>query len=88
MISMDEVHFVSGKRKAQFKLKANVGSFICNTRETGLEADILQKKMGFFSFTWSYDHHGIISTLRVELKTTPYTHTSRVKIEKYMNQNE
>ena len=47
------------------------------------------KKMGFQpSFSWSYDPHGIISILRVELKTTSYTHTSREEIEKHRNQDE
>ena len=86
---MDELHFVSGKRKAQLKIKANVGSFICNTKAVGIDADALLKKMGFQSiFTWSYDPHGIISAPRVELKTTSYTHTSREEIIKYMNQDE
>ena len=89
MINMDELHFFSGKRKAQFKLKASIGSFICNTRSVGAEADAMLKKTGFQpSFTWSYDPHGIISTLRVELKRTSYTHTSKAKIEKYMNRDE
>ena len=44
---MDELHFVSGKRKAQFKIKANVGSFICNTRVVGADTDEILNKMGF-----------------------------------------
>ena len=38
------------------------------------------------SFTWSYDPLGLISKMRVEHKTTPYTHTQRPKIERYVNQ--
>jgi len=38
------------------------------------------------SFTWSYDPWGIIFKLTIENKTTPYIHTSRTKIEKYVNQ--
>lgn len=38
------------------------------------------------SFTWYYDPFGIIYKLRVEHKETPYLHTQRPKIEKYMNQ--
>jgi len=37
-------------------------------------------------FTWSYDPFGIISELRTKHKTTPYVHTQRPYIEKYMNQ--
>ena len=40
------------------------------------------------SFTWSYDPFGMISKLRVEQKTSPYDHTQKPKIEKYMNQVE
>ena len=35
-------------------------------------------------FTWSYDPFGIISALRVQLKATPYNHTSRSELEKFM----
>ena len=38
------------------------------------------------SFTWSYDPLGIISKLRVETKTTPYTHTQRLETERNVNQ--
>lgn len=86
MIKMKDLHFVSGKRKAQFKLKASIGYFISNTRSSSVEVDATLNKMGFQpSFTRSYDPHGIISALRVELKTTSYNHTSRAEIEKYMN---
>lgn len=40
------------------------------------------------SFTWSYDPLVVISKLRVEQKTTPYTHTPRPEIEQFMNQDE
>lgn len=87
MINMDEVHFVSGKKKSQFKLKAKVGSFICNTSSAGTEADRLLKNMNLQpSFTWSYDPFGIISALRVQLKATLYNHTPRPKLEKFVNQ--
>lgn len=32
MLNMDEVHFVSYKKKAQFKLKAHIGPYIMNTK--------------------------------------------------------
>ena len=38
------------------------------------------------SFTWSNHHLGIISRLRVENKTTPYTHTHRLEIERCVSQ--
>jgi hypothetical protein len=40
------------------------------------------------SFTCSYDPFGIISELRTKQKTTPYVHTQRPEIERYMNQTE
>jgi len=86
---MDDLHFLVAKRKYQFKIKAHVGPFICNTKTTTKEENILLKQMKFkLSFIWSYDPLGIISKFRVEKKTTPYTHTPRPKIEKYMNQNQ
>lgn len=60
------------KKKSQFKLKAQVGPFIFNTRVEGEKANKLLKEMKFaLSFTWSYDPLGIISKLRVEKKFTP-----------------
>ena len=89
MINMDDLHFVSGKRKSQFKIKAQIGSFICNTRSTGIEAYTLLKEMNFQpNFNWSYDPFGIISPLGVDLKMTPYNHTPRPEIEKFMNQEQ
>lgn len=84
---MDELHFISRKRKSQFKIKAQAGSFICNTRLAGLKPDAILKQMGFQQrFTWSYERFSIISDLGVELKTTPYNHTPRPEIEKLRNQ--
>jgi len=62
MMNMDEFHFVSVKKKSQFKVKAQIASFIYNTRATTNEANLLLKQMKFkLSFTWSYDSLGIIS---------------------------
>lgn len=43
MINMDELHFISGKRRSEFKIKARVGSFICNIRSVGLEVNAILK---------------------------------------------
>ena len=73
MLNMDEIHFVSNKKKSQFKIKAQVGPYIVNTRAAAKEVEAILKKMKFkTSFTWSYDHLGVISMLRVEKKRTPY----------------
>ena len=56
---MDEVHFLLGKKKSQFKLKAKVGNLICNTRSVGTEANKLLKNMNLQPrFTWSCDPFG------------------------------
>jgi hypothetical protein len=89
MINSDEIHFVAAKKKSQFRIKTQIGPFICNNRATGEEADNLLKQMKFpLSFTWSYDPFGIISELRTKQKTTPYVHTQRPEVERYMNQDE
>ena len=86
-MNMDDFHFVSMKQKEKFKLKAQLGPFIINTRATAKEKDNLLKQMKFkLSFTWSYDPLGIISRMRVEHKTTPYVHTTRPEIKQYVNQ--
>jgi len=44
MINSDEVHFVRAKKKAQLRIKDQLGPFICNNREAKKEADeILQR---------------------------------------------
>ena len=89
MIDSDEIHFVATKNKSQFRIKTQIGPFICNSRAAGEEADLLLKQMKFhLRFTWSYDPFGIIYELRTKHKTTPYVHTQRLGIEKYMNQAE
>jgi len=43
-INSDEVHFVKAKKKAQLRLKDQLGPFICNSREIGKEVEeILQR---------------------------------------------
>lgn len=69
MIDMDQLHFLTAKKKVQFNIKTQVGPFICNARSVGKEAKTLLKHINFkLSFTWSYDPLGVISKLRVEQK--------------------
>jgi hypothetical protein len=89
MISSYDLHFVSLKKRQQLRIKGYIGSFIYNSRGTGVEADRLLKEMKFFaSFIWHYDPCGIISEMRVKNKNIPYIHTSRTEIEKFANQIE
>ena len=76
MINSDEIHFIVAKKKSQFRIKIQIGPFICNSGEVGEETDILLKQMKFpLSFIWSYDPFGIIYELRTKQNTTPYVHT-------------
>jgi hypothetical protein len=78
MVNSDDIHFVSVKKKQQLRIKTQIGSFICNNRVVGEEADNLLKQMNFTrSFTWNYDPFGVISELRVKQKSTPYAHVHK-----------
>jgi len=41
LINADEVNFVNAKKKANFKIKDQLGPFICNSREVGKEVDLI-----------------------------------------------
>jgi hypothetical protein len=87
IMNSDDIHFVSLKKKQQLRIKGQIGSFICNNRGTGEEADRMLKEMKFFmSFPWHYDPHGIISEMRVKNKNISYVHVSKPEIEKFTNQ--
>jgi hypothetical protein len=87
IINSDDIHFMALKKKQQLKIKGQIGSFICNNRGTGEEADRLLKEMKFsMSFPWHYDPCRIISEMRVKNKNIPYIHESRPEIEKFANQ--
>jgi hypothetical protein len=86
-MNSDDIHFVSLKKKQQLRIKGQIGSFICNSRGAGEEADIMLKEMKLFtSFTWHYDPCRIISEMRVKNKNVPYAHESKPEIEKFANQ--
>ena len=86
MLNSNEIHFVSTKKRSQFRIKTHIGSFVCNNISAGEEADKLLKEMRFrLIFAWPYDPLGIISKLSVENKTTSYTHNQRPEIERYVN---
>lgn len=81
MIHMDDLDYVVAKKKALFKIKSRVGPFVYNPRSPSKEADLVLKQMNFkLSFSWSYEPLGLISKIRVEKKTTPYSHTPRPEI--------
>jgi hypothetical protein len=87
IMNSDDIHFVSLKKKQQLRIKGQIGSFICNSRGTGEEADRMLKEMKFFtSFTWHYDPCGIISEMRMKNKNIPYAYEVKPEIEKFANQ--
>jgi hypothetical protein len=89
MINSDDIHFVSLKKKQQLRIKGKIGSFICNSRAVGEEANKLLKEMKFhISSPWHYDPCGIIAEMRFKNKSSPYAHVPKPEIEKYMNQTE
>jgi hypothetical protein len=87
IMNSDDIHFVSLKKKQQLQIKGKIGSFICNSRGAGEEADRMLKEMKFFlSFPWHYDPCEIISEMRVRNKNIPYVHEFKPEIEKFANQ--
>ena len=63
--SVDEVNFLATRKKTEFKMKNQMGPFICITREAGPEVDkILQEFKFKNSFIWHYDPHGVVNKLR------------------------
>jgi hypothetical protein len=89
MINSDDIHFVAFKKKQQLRIKGQIGSFICNSRATGEEANKLLLEMKFKqSFPWHYDPCGVIAETRLRNKISPYAHVPKPEIEKFMNQTE
>ena len=80
---------MAAKNKTQFKLKNQIGPFICNHRDAEKEAakQLLEYKFEE-SFPWNYDPQGILSKLRVKCKLTPFIHEAKPEIEKFANQIE
>jgi len=82
ILNSDEIHFLSAKNKTHFKIRNQIGPFICNNRNVGIMIKFSS------SFKWNYDPLGVISKLRVKFKLTPFIHESKPEIEKYSNQSE
>ncbi len=47
MIAVDGVNFIAARKKTQFKMKNQMGPFICNNKEAGPQADKILKKFKF-----------------------------------------
>lgn len=75
IINSDEVHYFKAQKKAQLKIKDQLGTFVCNSREAGREADeILQILKQKQSFMWRYDPCDFIYKRRQNNKMAPYIH--------------
>ena len=76
-ISSDLTHFYATKKKAQLKLRNQLGPFAFNKREAWEEADkILGEKLKLKqTFYWApYDPDHFISYRKVKNKLTAYVH--------------
>jgi len=47
IINANEFNFINAKKKAYFKIKDQLGPFICNSREAGKEVDLILQNMKF-----------------------------------------
>jgi hypothetical protein len=47
MINSYDIHFVDFNKKQQLNIKGQIGSFICNSRVAGEEANKLLKEINF-----------------------------------------
>ena len=75
MNNSDVIHFFNVKKKAQLRIKSQLGPFICNSREIEREAENLLQRKFQTSFRWvPYDPFGFICEKRLENKSSPYIH--------------
>jgi len=90
--SVDLAHFYGARKKAQLKIRHQLGPFIFNKMEEAWkEADIvLRDKLKLKpSFHWSpFDPEHFIRFRRVKNKLTGQVHHKIPKIEQYANQQE
>ena len=91
MINSDIVHFCNAKKKAQLRIKSQLGPFVCNSRDAGKEAErILEEYLRLQkSFYWvPYDPSSFICDRRMKNKLSPYIHHKIPEIEQYANMDE
>jgi hypothetical protein len=85
-LNLDDVHFVSRKYRASFKLKKEVGTFVVNSRSTLQVATKVLLDMGFQQGeTWIYDPHALISSKMISYGQSPYHHEKKFKLELLAN---
>ena len=84
-------HFYGAKKKAQLKLRNQLGPFIINKNEGWQDADkILGEQLKLKrSFWWvPYDPNGFICERKVKKRLSAYNHCRIPEIEQFANQDE
>ena len=90
-IHADLTHFCNAKKKAQLKIRNQLGPFVFNKREAWEEADkILGEQLKLKqSFYWApYDPNHFISLRRIKYRLAAYEHCTIPQIEQFANQQE
>ena len=90
-INSDLTHFHSTKKKAQLKLRDQLGPYVMNKKEGWKDADeILGQTLRLKRIFWwvPYDPNGFINARRVKYRLAPYEHYIIPDIEKFANQDE
>lgn len=90
-IHADIIHFYEAKKKAQLKIRNQLGPFIFNKREAWEQADKilgekLKLKQSFYCAPYDLDH--FISYRKVKNNLAPYVHHKIPEIQQYANQQE
>ena len=91
IINANLVYFFNAKKKAQLRIKNQLGPFVCNTREAWKEAEIileghlkLQKSFGWVP----YDPNSFICDRRMKNRLSPYIHHRIPEIEQFANMDQ
>jgi len=85
---VDLVHFSGRGKKAQLKVKNQLGHIVLNKREGWKEAERMLENLGLtYSFPWKpYDPNGFISKRRLKYKLASYEHHNMILITRHANQ--
>ena len=91
IINADLTHFCNVKKKAQLRIKNQLGPYVINSRDAWKDAEkILEEHLRLKkSFLWMpYDPCSFISDRRVRNRLSVYVHHRISEIEQYENQEE
>lgn len=91
IINADLTHFCNAKKKAQLRIKNQLGPYVINSMDAWKDAKkILQEHLRLQkSFWWlPYDPYSFISDRRVRNRLSVYIHHKILEIEQFANQDE